>query len=75
MKTWHGIEGNLYGHNNYDEFVRNYHATILSVDDSVGRLYEALRQMAELDNTVIVFAGDNLNPAHFELGNLILRLD
>ena len=59
IKTWHGIEGNLYGHNSYDEFVRNYHATILSVDDAVGRLYEALRQMGELDNTLVVFAGDN----------------
>ncbi len=59
VKTWHGIDGNLYGHKDFDEFVRNYHATILSVDDSVGRLYETLRQMGELDNTLFVFAGDN----------------
>ena len=59
ISTWHGIDGNLYGHSNYDEFVRNYHATILSVDDAMGRLYDALEQMGELDNTLIVFAGDN----------------
>lgn len=59
IDTWHGINGNLYGHNDFDVFVRNYHATILSVDDAVGRLYEALEAMGELDNTIIVFAGDN----------------
>ena len=59
IKTWHGIDGNLYGHKDYEEFVRNYHATILSVDDSIGGLYDTLRQMGELNNTLIVFAGDN----------------
>ena len=39
--------------------MRAYAATIQSVDDSVGRLYEALRQTGQLDNTLIVFLGDN----------------
>ena len=43
IKTWHGIDGNLYGLNDFDKFIRNYHATILSVDDSVGRLLESSR--------------------------------
>jgi arylsulfatase A-like enzyme len=59
VKTWHGIDGNLYGHASFEEFVRCYHATILSVDDSVGELYGALEKSGELDNTLIVFAGDN----------------
>jgi len=59
IKTWHGIDGNLYGHASYEEFIRNYHATILSVDDSVGAIYDALARSGELDNTLIVFAGDN----------------
>jgi arylsulfatase A-like enzyme len=59
IKTWHGIEGNLYGLNDYEKFIRYYHATILSIDDGVGRIYEALRASGELDNTIIVFAGDN----------------
>ena len=57
--TWHGINGNLYGLNDFDKFIKYYHATILSVDDSVGEIYETLRRMGELDNTLIVFAGDN----------------
>ncbi len=59
INTWHGINGNLYGLNDFEKFIRYYHATILSVDDSVGRIYEALRGSGELDNTLLVFAGDN----------------
>jgi arylsulfatase A-like enzyme len=59
IATWHGINGNLYGLNDFDKFIRYYHATILSVDDSVGAIYDALRATGELDNTLILFAGDN----------------
>jgi arylsulfatase A-like enzyme len=59
IKTWHGIEGPLYGAPDYDTFVRTYHETILSVDDSVGVVYDTLRAMGDLDNTIFVFAGDN----------------
>jgi arylsulfatase A-like enzyme len=59
IKTWHGIEGPLYGTNDFGKFIRTYHETILSVDDSVGEIYETLRAMGELDNTIFLFAGDN----------------
>ncbi len=71
IDTWHGIYGPLYGFRedfpdrspesvkHFADFVRSYTATIKSVDDSMGRLYEALKEMGQLDNTVIVFAGDN----------------
>ena len=59
IKTWHGIDGPLYGSNDFGKFIRTYHETILSVDDSVGAIYETLRAMGELDNTVFLFAGDN----------------
>jgi arylsulfatase A-like enzyme len=59
VPTWHGIDGPLYGAGSYENFVRTYLATILSVDDSVGRLYDTLQRMGELDNTVLVYAADN----------------
>jgi N-acetylglucosamine-6-sulfatase len=59
VRTWHGIDGPLYGTNDYGTFIRTYHATILSADDSVGAIYDTLRAMGELDNTIVVFAGDN----------------
>lgn len=45
---------------------RAYWGTLLSVDDSTGRLYEMLQKRGELDNTIIVFMSDNgiLNGEH-----------
>lgn len=59
LPTWHGSQGPLYGQKQYDRFVRAYLATLLSVDESVGRVYEALRVSGQLDRTVIVFTSDN----------------
>jgi len=38
---------------------RNYLRCISAVDDGVGRIYDVLEQKGFLENTVIVFAGDN----------------
>ncbi len=45
---------------------RGYWGTILSVDDSVGQLYQLLSERKQLDNTIIVFLADNgiLNGEH-----------
>jgi N-acetylglucosamine-6-sulfatase len=71
IDTWHGIYGPLYGFRekfpdarpesvaDFARFARSYLATIKSVDDSVGRLIETLEKTGQLDNTLIVFAGDN----------------
>jgi arylsulfatase A-like enzyme len=59
LKTWHGIDGPLYGTKDFGKFIRTYHETILSVDDSAGQVYEALRASGELDNTLFVFTSDN----------------
>ena len=46
--------------------VHAYWGTILSVDDSVGRLRAWLEETGQLDNTLFVFMGDNglLNGEH-----------
>jgi N-acetylglucosamine-6-sulfatase len=59
LPTWHGHNGPLYGLKEHDKFVRAYLATLLSVDESVGRLYAVLKESGQLDNTVIVFTSDN----------------
>lgn len=78
LPTWHGIYGPLFDWRkkfpdsspaavkDFEAMTRAYWGTILSVDDSVGRLYELLRQRGELDRTIIVFMGDNglLNGEH-----------
>jgi arylsulfatase A-like enzyme len=71
LYTWHGIYGPLFEWRkkfpddrpeaviDFQNMVHGYWGTILSVDDSVGRLYSYLEQTHQLDNTVIVFMGDN----------------
>ena len=71
LPTWHGIYGPLFewrkefpndkasGVVDFARMVRAYWGTILSVDDSVGRILAHLEQTGELDNTMFVFLGDN----------------
>ena len=71
IDTWHGIYGPIYGFRKkfpdtrpqsvreFAHFARSYTATIKSVDDSVGRICAALKEAGALDNTVLIFAGDN----------------
>ena len=78
LPTWHGIYGPLFDWRkqfpderpeavkDFAAMTRAYWGTILSVDDSVGRLYAELKRRGELDNTIIVHMGDNglLNGEH-----------
>ena len=41
------------------ESIKNYMRTLVGVDESIGRVLATLEEMGELDNTVIVFTGDN----------------
>ncbi len=71
IDTWHGIYGPIYGFRKdfpdtspesvkeFARFVRSYTATIKSIDDSTGRIYDALKKKGLLDDTLLVFAGDN----------------
>jgi N-acetylglucosamine-6-sulfatase len=43
----------------FENMVHAYWGTILSVDDSVGRLLAYLEDTKQLDNTIVVFMGDN----------------
>lgn len=78
LSTWHGIYGPLFDWRkkfpdaspeavkDFEAMTRAYWGTILSVDDSVGRLYEFLKRRGELDRTIVVFMSDNgiLNGEH-----------
>ena len=71
LPTWHGIYGPLFewrkkfpddrpeAVKDFENMVHAYWGTILSVDDSVGRLRAWLEETGQLDNTIIVFVGDN----------------
>jgi N-acetylglucosamine-6-sulfatase len=71
LYTWHGIYGPLFewrkkfpddrpeGVKDFENMVHGYWGTILSVDDSVERLLKYLEDTKQLDNTIVVFMGDN----------------
>ena len=42
-----------------DFLYRNYCETVVSVDEQVGRVIDKLEEMGVLDDTIIVYAGDN----------------
>lgn len=71
LTTWHGIYGPIFdwrkdfpdtsaaGVLAFQNMVRAYRGTILSVDDSVGRIYQYLEYQGLLDNTIVIFTTDN----------------
>lgn len=71
LNTWHGIYGPLFewrkkfpdsrpeAVKDFENMVRAYWGTVLSVDDSMGQLVAYLKESGQLDNTLIVFMGDN----------------
>lgn len=42
----------------YQQYMRDYLATLLSVDENIGRLLRYLEETGELDNTIIVYTSD-----------------
>lgn len=71
LNTWHGIYGPLFdwrkkfpdsspeAAKDFENMVHGYWGTVLSVDDSIGRLTSFLKSTGQYDNTLIVFMGDN----------------
>ncbi len=71
LSTWHGIYGPLFsfrknfpdsspeGVKDFAAMTHSYWETLLSVDDSMGRMLEFLKSSGQLENTLILFLGDN----------------
>lgn len=71
LRTWHGIYGPLFewrkefpndrpeAVKDFENMVHAYWGTVLSVDDSMGRLTSFLKESGQYENTIIVFMGDN----------------
>jgi N-acetylglucosamine-6-sulfatase len=57
--SWHGVEFPYHSDLNIAEYYKKYAATLCGVDDSTGRVIDALRERGDLDSTLIVYMGDN----------------
>lgn len=42
----------------YQQYMRDYLSTVLSVDESIGRVLDYLEMTGELDNTIVVYTSD-----------------
>lgn len=57
--SWHGVDYMYHDRIDFDKFILDYNRTMLSVDDSVGRILDTLKELGLLESTLIIFAGDN----------------
>ena len=57
--SWHGVEFPYHSDLNIAEYYKQYAETLCGVDDSTGRVLDALRERGELDSTLVVYMGDN----------------
>ena len=57
--SWHGVDFPYHSRLDVWEYYRDYLEALLGVDDSVGRVVELLRSRGWLENTVVLYMGDN----------------
>jgi len=57
--TRHGVDGAMGQTATVDEYYRGYSRCLQAVDESVGQVMDALRKHNLLDDTLIVYMGDN----------------
>ncbi|MBN2329408.1 MAG: sulfatase [Candidatus Omnitrophica bacterium] len=57
--SWHGVDYMYHDHTYFDRFIIDYNRTMLAVDESVGAVMDTLEKQGILDNTLILFMGDN----------------
>ncbi|NWF83289.1 MAG: sulfatase [Bryobacteraceae bacterium] len=57
--SWHGVEFPYHSELDIEAYYKRYAETLLAVDESIGRLLDALRQRGQLDSTLVIYMGDN----------------
>ncbi len=57
--SWHGVDYPYHTSLNIEEYFKRYAETLLAVDDSIGRVLDALASRGELDSTLVIYMGDN----------------
>lgn len=57
--SWHGVDYAYHGTLDIADYYKRYMETLLAVDEGLARILDLLEQRGELDDTLIVYMGDN----------------
>ncbi|HJN16019.1 MAG TPA: sulfatase [Armatimonadota bacterium] len=57
--SWHGVDYPYHSSRDFESLYRNYCELVLSVDDSIGRVMDSLKQQGLDQDTLVVLMGDN----------------
>jgi len=57
--SWHGVEFPYHSNLDIGEYYKRYAETLYSVDESVGRIMDYLKEQGLLESTLIIYMGDN----------------
>lgn len=57
--SWHGVDYMYHGEFDFETFYRSYLETLLSVDESVSRVLDYLKETGQDKNTLVMYMGDN----------------
>ena len=57
--SWHGVDFPYHGALDFDAFYRRYAETLLSLDESVGRVLDELERSGQSRSTLVLYMSDN----------------
>ena len=57
--SWHGVDYPYHSDLDVGDYYKRYAETLMGVDDSIGRVLDALKARGELDSTLVIYMGDN----------------
>jgi N-acetylglucosamine-6-sulfatase len=57
--SWHGVDYAYHGRLDIGDYYKRYMETLLAVDEGLARIMDLLERRGELDDTLIVYMGDN----------------
>ncbi len=57
--SWHGVDFMYHGQTDFEQFYRDYCETLRGVDESIGAIIQTLEAKGLMENTLIVYMGDN----------------
>lgn len=57
--SWHGVDYMYNGQMTFNDFYVDYLETLMGIDRSIGRILAQLESSGQLENTVLIYMGDN----------------